>query len=194
VTLPGVDRSNKKPQVRELSWAAFDQHIQALAREIRRSLRPEAVVGLAHGGVFVGGALAGALAVDFFPVRINRRSRDQGRLGASRLAGEMPKELKGRRVLVVDDVAASGETLELALGLARGVGAKALKTACLIQRKGSYAPDFAAFTTDEVVVFPWDYHLFVPEWLRPPETASGRKPRGAPPKRKARPVKRRGVH
>ncbi len=46
-----------------------------------------------------------------------------------RLYGEMPPQLKGKRVLLVDDVASSGDTLELAKTLAGQIGAKRTETA-----------------------------------------------------------------
>jgi hypoxanthine phosphoribosyltransferase len=161
----GLDRSRPRTRVRELSWAHFDQMVERLAREIQARYRPDAVVGVAHGGVFLGGALAHALRAEFFPVRITRRSRDQRKSGTKggkpRLLGEMPRELKGRRVLIVDDVAASGETLELAQRLARDVGSRQVKTASLIQREAGYAPTWTALATDDIVVFPWDYEPVV---------------------------------
>lgn len=157
----GRDLSRRKKSVQELSWANFDRAVQTLARSIQKSFQPQAVVGVAHGGVFVGGALSSALGCEFFPVRISRRSRDKASAkaggAASKLGEELPRELKGRRVLIVDDVAASGETLELATSLARKVGAKEVKTACLVARPEGFAPDYCALPTDNLVVFPWDY-------------------------------------
>jgi len=157
----GLGRDRSLPEVsglEELSWARFDGLVQALARRIRRRFRPEAVVGVAHGGVFVGGALAAALGVDFFPVRISRRSRASSTLRRQpRLSGSMPRELRGRRVLLVDDVAASGETLKLARKLAARSGARGLRTATLLARPGGYAPTWTALESDALFVFPWDY-------------------------------------
>ncbi len=153
----GMDRSRQAETVTEVSWASFEAHLQALARSISRSYSVEAVVGVALGGVFVGGALASALDADFYPVRISRRSRLHTDTGRPRLSGSMPKELKGRRVLVVDDVSASGETLELAKALARKAGARSLRTATLVCRTDGYAPDYTALRSDNLLVFPWDY-------------------------------------
>jgi len=155
----GTDRSRPgEVGVEELSWARFDGLVQALARRIRRRFAPEAVVGVAHGGVFVGGAMASALGADFFPVRISRRSRTAAQPRRSpRLVGSMPRELKGRRVLLVDDVAASGETLKLARKLAARTGARGLFTATLVARPGGYAPTWSALESDALFVFPWDY-------------------------------------
>jgi hypothetical protein len=156
----GKDQSRgRHAGIRELTWAEFDKAVQELAGAIRASFEPQAVVGVAHGGVFVGGALSSALGCEFFPVRISRRSRDAGgaRGASPRMAGEMPRELKGRRVLIVDDVASSGDTLELATQLAREVGAKQVETACLVARPEGFAPDYCALATAALVVFPWDY-------------------------------------
>jgi uncharacterized protein len=154
----GMDRSQPEAGLVELSWAAFDGHVQALARRIALRFSPQAVVGVAHGGVFVGGALASALGADFFPVRISRRSRVRStRVSRPRLFGTMPRELKGKDVLVVDDVSASGETLKLAKKLALKAGARALRTATLVSRTEGYAADFTALHSDSLFVFPWDY-------------------------------------
>ncbi len=153
----GMDRSRQAETVTEVSWASFESHLQALARTIARTYSVQAVLGVALGGVFVGGALASALDADFYPVRISRRSRLRTDTGRPRLSGSMPKELKGRRVLVVDDVSASGETLELAKALARRAGARSLRTATLVCRTDGYAPDYTALHSDNLLVFPWDY-------------------------------------
>lgn len=154
--LTGRDQSRSKKSIQELSWAEFDRAVQTLARTISLSYKPQAVVGVAHGGVFVGGALSSALGCDFYPVRISRRSRDKG-VAKPKLSGEMPRELKGKRVLIVDDVVSSGDTLELATALARKVGAREVNTAALVARPGGFAPTFCALPTDVLVVFPWDY-------------------------------------
>lgn len=153
----GRDQSRQRSSVKELSWADFDRAVQEMARAIGQAYKVESVVGVAHGGVFVGGALSSALGCEFFPVRITRRSRDRSNVNKPQLSGDMPRELKGRRVLIVDDVAASGDTLEMASTLARKVGARDVKTAVMVARPEGYAPDFCALSTSAFIVFPWDY-------------------------------------
>ena len=144
-----------KPEVLEITWARFDELAHLIARAAQ-DFAPEAVVGVAKGGVFVGGAVASALKVEFFPVRISRRSRDSAARSPA-ISGSMPEELAGLRVLIVDDVAASGETLRLAKRLARAAGAKKVRTASLAIRTSGFKPDYHALEADEIVVFPWDY-------------------------------------
>jgi len=139
-----------------MSWAQFDRLVQQMAKSAAK-FDPDAVVGVAHGGVFVGGALAAAMQREFYPVRISRRSRDRGLRGNPRLKGVMPKELAGRRVLIVDDIASSGDTLQLAAAHAKTVGATAVATAALVCRPGGFKPSFYARQEDTFFVFPWDY-------------------------------------
>lgn len=155
----GTDRSGSKSQVRELTWADFDRWVQSLARDILGAFHPQAVVGVVHGGVFVGGALARALDCDFFPVRVSPRSRDKS--ARSGVLAAMPSELRGKRVLLVDDVAGSGDTLRLAAALAEKAGCKETRTACLVRREGGFAPSFSAAVVGDFVVFPWDYEPVV---------------------------------
>jgi hypoxanthine phosphoribosyltransferase len=174
VSSPAIsDRSAAHSGVRELSWSGFDTLALELARGLVKDFEPDAVVGVAKGGVFVGGAVASALKRDFFPVRISRRSRDQRVHDRPKVYGAMPKELKGKRVLVVDDVAASGETLLLARDLALKVGASEVRTAALATKPTGFKPDWFALETEDLVVFPWDYDFF-------PGVAAGKYEAGEP--------------
>lgn len=157
----GHDSSKQKSSFRELSWTEFDGFVQKLARKIHKQYNPDVVVGVAHGGVFVGGALAAALALEFYPVRISRRSRDHQSKTVPKMFGKMPKELGGRNVLLVDDVAASGETLKLAQSLILKAGAVRVETACLLRRPSGYAPRFTSIVSSKLHIFPWDYEPVV---------------------------------
>lgn len=148
-----------KKAVRELGWAAFGEVARTLAAQIARRYRPGVVVGIAKGGVFVGGALAVALGAEFYPVRIERRRRDPGEWPDPER--ELP-ELRGKKVLVVDDVASTGATLARARALARKRGAKEVRTAVLVARPHGARPDFSAIATDQLILFGWDYQLDAP--------------------------------
>jgi hypoxanthine phosphoribosyltransferase len=145
----------KKP-VRELGWAAFGEVARALSAEIARKFKPSVVIGVAKGGVFAGSAVATALGAEFYPLRVERRSRDKVPLAEARTS--LPS-LAGRLVLVVDDVARTGATLAKARALAKKAGAKEVRTAVLVTRPDGARPDFAALETDQLVLFAWDYQL-----------------------------------
>jgi len=141
--------------VREIGWAAFGEIVKTLAAKVSAKYKPQAVVGIARGGVFVGGALSTVLSAEFYPIRIERRRRDMGVLPHAIV--ELP-DLAGKRVLVVDDLAGTGATLARARAVSKKAGAGEVKTAVLVARPGA-RPDFSVVETEELVLFAWDYDL-----------------------------------
>ena len=150
-----LSRAPKKA-MREIGWAAFGELARGMAATIAGSFRPDTVVGIAKGGVFVGGALAAALQADFQPVRIEKRRRDAAPMPE---ASDQLPDLTGRRVLVVDDVASTGSTISKARALCRKSGAREVRTAVFVRRPGGARTDWAALETDELILFGWDYQL-----------------------------------
>ncbi len=151
-------RTRPPRDVLEIGWAAFGDMAGDLAARIAERYRPDVVLGIAKGGVFVGSAVASALQAEFYPIRVEKRSRD--RHGSVTTEQGLP-HLKGKRVLVVDDVTATGRTLEKARALARKAKAREIQAAALVVRPGGSRPDWFAVETRELVVFGWDYQLHV---------------------------------
>jgi uncharacterized protein len=157
LSAPARARRAPKKAVHEMGWAAFGEVARALAGRIAEDFHPDVVVGIAKGGVFVGGALAAALGADFHPVRIEKRRRDPAPLPVQ-ASTELPR-LGGKRVLVVDDVASTGATLAKTRALARRSGAREVRTAVLVVRPDGAHPDYFAFETKALILFGWDYQL-----------------------------------
>ena len=153
----GISAAQARPppkQVREISWIEFGEVVRELAARVAERFKPELVLGVARGGIVVGGALASPLRAEFLPVRVEKRGRDRG----ARVTWRVP-EAEGRRVLVVDDVTNSGATLNKARRLARRSGAKEVQAAALVARPDGSRPEWFALETSQLVVFPWDYQL-----------------------------------
>ena len=140
--------------VRELTWLQFGTVVRDLAARMGAKFRPDVVLGVARGGVFVGGTLATGLRADFLPVRVEKRSRDRIATPTFRVP-----EAQGKNVLVVDDVTNTGETLTKAKALARRSGAREVQAAALVVRPGGHRPEWFALETAQLMVFPWDYQL-----------------------------------
>jgi len=63
----------------------------------------------------------------------------------------------GKNVLIVDDVADTGESLQVAIDHVAEKGAKAIKTATLYYKPHSkFKPDFFAESTGDWIIFPWE--------------------------------------
>ena len=71
----------------------------------------------------------------------------------------LTKEVKGKRVLLVDDIADSGLSSKAAVEHVQSCGAKDVKLACLMTKPTSIIePDYYVEATDKWVIFPWEFH------------------------------------
>lgn len=142
-----------------LSWDDFAQSARTLAREVLDSgFRPDVVVAIARGGLLLAGAISyalgikacGALNVEFY-------TGVDERLDAPIVLPPLLDEaaLHSKRVLLVDDVADSGRTLELVVDLIRASGAD-VRTVCLYAKPHTvFEPDFVWGRTSRWITFPW---------------------------------------
>ena len=150
-----------------LSWELFGQAQEELAQQIADSdFSPEVLVAVARGGMLPGGALTYSLGVKLtdainveFYTDVNETLADPILL-APLLDTD---SIRGRRILVVDDVADSGRTLALVLKLLRGFGAEVRSAVLYTKPRTVVQPDFSWRTTDKWIVFPWS--------AKPPVTA-----------------------
>ena len=105
-----------------------------------RSERLDAVVGIESRGFILGAALAYELGVGFVPVRkpgklpARTLSLDYAlEYGSDRLQIHADALPPGARVVVIDDVLATGGTLKTALALTRQQGAEVIGAAVLLE-------------------------------------------------------------
>lgn len=139
-------------EIFELSWELFGELCRALALRVYREYDPDLVVGIATAGVIPAAVIADILQVDFYSLKITRRSVG----GPPEIISSAPPQAVGQRVLLVDEITTSGETMRLALASLRDVRPEEIRTAACFCRPNGFAPDFHALATDALIVFPWD--------------------------------------
>ncbi|MDQ3385945.1 MAG: phosphoribosyltransferase [Actinomycetota bacterium] len=142
-----------------LSWQAFGDATRALAQEVADSgFRPDVVLAIARGGLTVAGAVAYALGVkNCFAMNVELYTGVEQRL---QVPVVLPPtldlmDLAGLRVLVADDVADTGTTLQL---VQRVIGEHVAdaRTVVLYQKPNSIiTPDYAWRSTERWIDFPW---------------------------------------
>ncbi|MDY0830429.1 phosphoribosyltransferase [Microbacterium sp. BG28] len=149
------------PERETLTWDLFGEASRDIARDvIAADFVPEVVVAIARGGLLPAGAIAyglgvkncGAINVEFYTG-----------IGTVLDAPELlPPELdmtylNGRRVLLVDDVADSGRTLDLAVRLLVERGAHVRSAVIYTKPTTIIQPDFSWKNTDLWIDFPWSW-------------------------------------
>jgi uncharacterized protein len=147
------------PDREVLTWELFGTAVRDLAETIAGDgFAPDVVLGTARGGLPIAGGIAyalgakvvGTLNVEFYTGVDS--TLDEPAVLPPLLDLDA---LRGSRVLIVDDVADSGRTLELVVGLVAGQVAES-RVAVLYHKPGSVvAPEYAWRGTDRWIVFPW---------------------------------------
>ena len=143
----------------ELSWELFGELCRALAVRVAHDYQPDLVIGLATAGVMPAATVATMLQTDFEAMKVTRRVEGQVVRSRPAVLSPTPISARGRRVLIVDEITTSGDTLRLALATVREVRPLEVRTATSFVRPGGYRPDFFAMETDALVVFPWDKQI-----------------------------------
>jgi len=143
----------------EVDWTMFGELCRALALKVARDYAPEVIVGIARAGVIPAAVVASILRVEFYSMKISRKEGDDVRMRPAVLSAA-PREVEGRRVLIVDEITTSGDTLRLALAAVRDAHPSEVRTATSFARTSGFQPDYSALTMDANVIFPWDRKIF----------------------------------
>lgn len=155
--LPDVAAASYEDQgVLELTWEVFGELCRALAVNVAREYAPDMIIGIAKAGAIPGAVIATILRQDFFSMTITRRSGTERVREQPKVLTAAPLQARGRRILLVDEICTTGETLRLAISAVRAVRPAAVQTATSFVKAGGYKPDFYAVETDATVIFPWD--------------------------------------
>jgi hypoxanthine phosphoribosyltransferase len=148
-----------KPSYEELRNLAF-----TLYTKIRESnYLPDVNVGIGRGGLFVLRSLqdffiAGKVKIPYLVIAVERY------VGVNRTSSIKVKYLnsrviKGKRVLLIDDVADQGISLKVSKEECIKKGAKDVKTATLhLKPLSQFVPDFYAMVTDAWIIYPWELY------------------------------------
>jgi hypoxanthine phosphoribosyltransferase len=149
----------------DLSWEMFGELCRALALRVAREFEPDLVVGIARAGVIPGAVIASVLRKDFYSLTISRREGGEVVRDRPAVLSAAPLQCRGRRILLVDEITSSGETLRMGLAAIRDQNADQVRTATCFVRHRGYRPDFTALETDATIIFPWDRKIFQGEEL-----------------------------
>jgi hypoxanthine phosphoribosyltransferase len=142
-----------------MTWDELGEGSRALAEQVAADgWRPDIVLGIARGGLLVGGAIAYALDVkNSFTMNVEVYTGIDTRLEMPMILPPVPDlvDLAEERVLVADDVADTGQTLVLVKDfLADKVGE--VRVAVLYEKPGSVVDcEYVWRRTDRWIDFPW---------------------------------------
>jgi uncharacterized protein len=152
------------PRCRRATWEDVDRWADRLAELVRSAhALPETLVGLTRGGWVPARLLSDRLgAKRLVSVRAQHWGVTATPDGAASLSEGLSGPIAGEKVLIVDDITDTGESLRLALEHVRAAGPARVETATFLHIPHSkVVPTYYA---EEIprnawvwVVFPWNY-------------------------------------
>lgn len=155
-----MGRMTTPPADREiLTYDDFGRSMRDLAQMVVDSgYEVDVVLSIARGGLLIGGALGYALGVKNVSVmNVEFYTGVDERLEMPVMLPPTPKavDLSGARVLIADDVADTGRTLELVHDFCSGHVAES-RTAVIYEKPQSIIkPDYVWKQVDTWIDFPW---------------------------------------
>jgi uncharacterized protein len=145
-----------------LDWGRFGDASRELASAIAKDdYRPDLILAIARGGLFIAGALGYALSVkNIYVMNVEYYTGVDERLPLPVVLPPVPDlvDLETSRVLIADDVADTGHTLALVHEFCKGKVAD-VRAAVLYQKPHSViACEYVWSNTDRWITFPWSSH------------------------------------
>lgn len=146
--------------VRAISWEDFHGLCKGLVVAIS-SFAPEIILPIGRAGYYPGTLIAHMLQSDLYPVRLSRRVNDVVAYQSPQWILEPPVTVRNRRVLIIDEICSTGETITMAKQKVATLGAQAVKSAVLYaHNKGASIPDYIGLVTDALILNPWDREIW----------------------------------
>jgi len=144
-------------------WNKVLQSCKILADKIKKSnFKPDVIVAVARGGWIPARILADYFFVkELYSVKAEHWGIVATKTGKARITQPLTVDLTGKKVLVVDDVADTGETIELVAKHVKERNAKEVRTAVLdFKHTSKFKPDFYANEMEswKWIVYPWSIH------------------------------------
>lgn len=143
----------------EIGWEEFGRMCQQLALAINQDYKPDMVVGVAKAGVMPGVVIASLFRKDFYTIKLSRRSNDRVVHARPILFVPITDSVYGKKVLLVDEISVTGETLKMASKEVLDKQAKEVRTATLFVHTYSFKPDYHALESDAMIINPWDKNV-----------------------------------
>lgn len=137
---------------------SFDQCYFVYEQILKADFKPDVIIGVARGGWIPGRLLA-----DFLHIKetVNIKVEAYELIGETDVEASVTQDInvniQGKKVLVVDDIADSGESLVAVYNSLKEKHPDSVKTATIYYKpRSAIKPDFFAEETTAWVIFPWE--------------------------------------
>lgn len=147
---------------RLLKWADIEKWCSMLRDTIKENYSPDVIIGLSRGGLVPARLLSDSLLIkDLFVVKTEHWGITASMDGKTVIRDTGKLDVKGRKVLIVDDITDTGESMEAAVELIRSMDPAEVRSATMLHISHSkFVPDYYAenVSADQWTwfIFPWN--------------------------------------
>jgi uncharacterized protein len=146
-----------------VTWEDQYRLARVLAGKIRSSgYRPDVVIAIGRGGYIPARILCDLLTLSrLTSVKVEHWGTPAEKEDQAVIRYPLCTEIRGERVLIVDDVTDTGDSMRIVLGYVKGLGPSEVRTAVLQHKEVSgFLPDYYAEVcpTWQWIVYPWAFH------------------------------------
>lgn len=153
--------SDESFQSELMDWNLFESLSKEVAEKIIESgYEPDFMVGLARGGWVLSRVLCDYLGIkDLVSLKVEHWGVTATPDGKAQIKYPFDIDLTGKKVLIVDDITDTGESMIVAKDFVNKLNPREVKTVALRHIEGSkFVPDFFGdMITWKWVIFPWNY-------------------------------------
>jgi hypoxanthine phosphoribosyltransferase len=144
-----------------MDWDLFSNLAKKLAKKINGSgYTPDLIVGLARGGWVLARVLCDLIGVkDLVSLKVEHWGVTATPDGKAKLRYPLNVDLNGKKVLIIDDITDTGESMRIAVEYIESLKPSEVRTAALRHIKTSkFTPDYFGEEMDwRWVIFPWNF-------------------------------------
>jgi hypoxanthine phosphoribosyltransferase len=144
-----------------MDWNLFYNLAREVAKKINSSgYKPDLIVGLARGGWVLARILCDFIGVkDLVSLKVEHWGVTATPDGKAKLKYPFKVDLNGKKVLIVDDITDTGESMRVAVEYIKSLNPSEVRTAALRHITSSkFKPDYFGEEMDwRWVIFPWNF-------------------------------------
>lgn len=147
-----------------VSWNDIENWCSEVRTKVIDEYTPDVIIGLSRGGLVPARILSDSLWIkDLLAIKTEHWGLTATKSGKAVLNDPGKLNLKGKKILVVDDITDTGQSMKLAYDFVKGQEPQEVKTATLLHITSSeFVPDFYGqiVSKDQWTwfIFPWNVY------------------------------------
>ena len=147
-----------------VTWDDIEDWCDTLREKITGNYAPDVIIGLSRGGLVPARILSDKMWIkDLVSIKTEHWGITATKDGKAVLKNDTKLDISNRKVLIVDDLTDTGESMKVAYEYVKSLNPGTLKTATMLHiSRSNFVPDFYADKVTEDnwawFIFPWNVY------------------------------------